>query len=118
MNVHCKNCGAVVVGKFCSCCGQRVTTILEDFRLAERRAAREFKNKHHEEDFHTYGLIPDHVASLSFFVAEEKCVPSWNVYSCSFDEIAEESFNGLENAVSTAEKLYKAIMNMIFPDYS
>jgi len=118
MGIYCKNCGAVVVGKFCSCCGQRVRTTLEEFRFAEKRAEREFKNRHHKEDFGKYGLIPTHVASLSFFAASEKCVPSWHWNDCDFDEIAEESFYGLETAVSMAEKLYKEIMNVIFPNYS
>lgn len=40
--MFCKNCGAVVVGKFCSCCGKRVYSDLQEFRQVERRAKKEF----------------------------------------------------------------------------
>lgn len=42
MEYHCKKCGAIVTGKYCSCCGKRVTSDLRDFRRAEARAKREF----------------------------------------------------------------------------
>ena len=42
--MFCKNCGASVVGRFCSCCGRRVRSEIEDFRLAQQRKRREFLN--------------------------------------------------------------------------
>ena len=35
--MFCSKCGAAVNGKFCSCCGQRVRSGIEEYRLAERR---------------------------------------------------------------------------------
>lgn len=40
--MFCSKCGASVVGKFCSCCGQRVRSEIEEFRLTEQRARRAF----------------------------------------------------------------------------
>lgn len=40
--MYCKNCGAVVYGRFCSCCGKRVLTELKEFRKAERKAKKKF----------------------------------------------------------------------------
>lgn len=40
--MFCSKCGAAVNGKFCSCCGQRVRSGLEEYRLAEKRIKREF----------------------------------------------------------------------------
>ena len=42
--MFCKNCGAAVVGRFCSCCGRRARSEIEDFRLTEQRKRREFLN--------------------------------------------------------------------------
>lgn len=39
----CKNCGAAVVGKYCSCCGKRIRNDYEEFKRAERKAQQEFK---------------------------------------------------------------------------
>ena len=44
--MHCTKCGAVVYGRFCSCCGQRVRTSFETFRLVERGTERAFKKEH------------------------------------------------------------------------
>jgi len=40
--MYCKNCGAAVVGKFCSCCGTRVRSDIEEYRRAERLAQKHF----------------------------------------------------------------------------
>lgn len=40
--MHCKKCGEVVNGKFCSCCGTRVRTDAEEIRRMERQAKKEF----------------------------------------------------------------------------
>lgn len=42
--MFCNKCGASVVGKYCSCCGQRVRNEIEEFRLYEQRKRREFLN--------------------------------------------------------------------------
>ncbi len=43
--MYCSNCGAVVVGKFCSCCGKRVLGTLEAFRKQERKRLNDFKKQ-------------------------------------------------------------------------
>ena len=43
--MFCSKCGAVVAGKYCSCCGQRLRSELENYRLAEQRARRAFLNE-------------------------------------------------------------------------
>jgi len=42
--MFCKNCGAVITGKYCSCCGSRVRSAGQDFFLAVRKRKREFVN--------------------------------------------------------------------------
>ena len=35
--MFCKNCGAAVVGRYCSCCGTRVRSELEEYRAVEKK---------------------------------------------------------------------------------
>lgn len=42
--MYCSKCGASVVGKYCSCCGQRIRSEAEEFNLIENRLRREFKS--------------------------------------------------------------------------
>lgn len=41
--MFCSKCGAVVNGKYCSCCGQRIRSEIEEFDVIERRLRREFR---------------------------------------------------------------------------
>lgn len=41
--MYCTKCGAFVVGKYCSCCGQRVRSEMEEFRILERRRKKAFE---------------------------------------------------------------------------
>ena len=40
--MFCNKCGAVVTGKYCSCCGQRVRSQKEELELIERRLKKNF----------------------------------------------------------------------------
>ena len=39
----CKKCGSVATGKYCSNCGKKLLTPLEEYRRAEREVERRFK---------------------------------------------------------------------------
>lgn len=41
--MFCANCGAAVSGNYCSVCGRKIRSALEEFRLAERKAAKELQ---------------------------------------------------------------------------
>lgn len=51
MPYYCKNCGAVVTGKFCSCCGAMVRSDLRDFRLELSKRKRSFSNRFYENGY-------------------------------------------------------------------
>ena len=72
MSYYCKKCGAVVVGKFCSCCGQEVKTAFEEFISAKNRQRRAFRHWAEQKDFNRYGCIPLQVASLAESIAEKR----------------------------------------------
>ncbi len=113
MGTYCKKCGAIVVGKFCSCCGERVRTSLKEYRIMERRLKKVFEDSK-REDFQKYGLVPIHVASLAFFAAERKCEPKIPVNEETFDLYAEQFFCGLKQASREAESLYQKILAVIY----
>lgn len=60
--MYCKKCGAVVTGKFCSNCGTRAKTLLEEYRAAERKARRDFINDHVKKNYSNSGCALGHLA--------------------------------------------------------
>ena len=42
--MYCSNCGTVVVGKFCYCCGKKILTPLNEYRKHERKTLKAFLN--------------------------------------------------------------------------
>ena len=61
--MYCSNCGAAVVGKFCSCCGKRVAGELEAFRRYERKTIKDFTNEAGSNH---------HLATACWYVCERK----------------------------------------------
>lgn len=43
--MYCRNCGAAVVGKFCSCCGYKVRDEKAEFRLTQIRTFKAYKKQ-------------------------------------------------------------------------
>lgn len=41
--MNCRRCGAIVMGKYCSCCGARLRTDLDEYNAMLRKAKSEFK---------------------------------------------------------------------------
>lgn len=68
--MYCTKCGAVVIGKYCSVCGQRVRSEMEEYKLLKRRAEREYKrvctqNGHAD-------LYTNHIANACWLAALAK----------------------------------------------
>lgn len=68
--MFCKNCGAAIVGRYCSCCGTRVRSELEEYRAAEKKAIREFVRQfYHPLDPNT-PLSFMHLATACWYACE------------------------------------------------
>lgn len=65
--MYCKNCGAVVVGKFCSCCGTKIRRDVDQYILDRRRMQKEFADAPKE-----YGSSYMHLATACWYVYECK----------------------------------------------
>ena len=68
--MFCSKCGAVVAGKYCSCCGQRVRSEIEEFRLTEQRMRRAFLNECREKNGGAAWL--QHLADACWLTASTK----------------------------------------------
>lgn len=82
--MFCKKCGAAVVGKFCSCCGNRVRTNAEEYSLAANRAKREFiRDMTHDADDRYLEPWRGHLAEACWLASSTKI----NRYSYDIDKL-------------------------------
>lgn len=114
MPYYCRKCGAVVTGKFCSCCGTKARSDFQEFRLAERRFERQFREEkyraHHDPMF-------SRIACISFDIAFERNVPRGVLFEGVFDSWSNEAWDGLKKAEDEAEGIYQRIVHAVFPEY-
>lgn len=108
--MYCNKCGAAVVGKYCSCCGTRVRSQLEDFRLAERRAEKEFIRAHtYDDSGRLLGLDKQHLAIACWCAAQFK----YGVYRHAIvdGKVPNAAFGELETIRIHAEKLFDQLVD-------
>lgn len=70
--MYCSNCGAVVVGKFCSCCGKRMMNDLEEFRRVERSTFKEYRNHLKRYYRERCDLLVDHLLTACWYACDHK----------------------------------------------
>lgn len=102
----CPKCGAIVIGRFCSCCGEKMRTSLEAFRLAERGAKRAFEKQHKIN-------ASSRLAEACWFASYEryaKYIRMLNIYI----DVPEMAYIELQNIVAHAEILFNSLVNSGF----
>lgn len=117
MVYYCKKCGAIVTGKFCSCCGTRATTDLKDFRLAQSRLERELKDEAFKLDFNKYGNVVTGAAALAVAVAFKNNIPGHCLNVDDFHLFKGLCWERLELCKVEAREIYTRIMEACFPGY-
>lgn len=105
MTYFCKKCGAVVTGKFCSCCGTMATTDLADYRNMMRRNRRRFVNLREKAD----GLANAAVAGLAWDMAEKRVLDERNFRVDTFPQIASDVYSKIPEMEKKAAKFYEVI---------
>ena len=68
--MYCNHCGAVAVGKYCSCCGRRLRSSVQEFDLEMGRLHKEFYKKAYVESGKS--LAHQHLASSCWIACELK----------------------------------------------
>ncbi len=104
--MFCSKCGAVVSGKFCSSCGQRIRTPLEEFRLEEKRRRRKIE----ELGRSLLGLPGLHIASacwLAVCLKYADCPALFGWY------VPDSAFSNLEKADGEARDLFHEMVKYV-----
>ena len=117
MVYYCKKCGAIVTGKFCSCCGTRATSDLKDFRLAMSRLERELRNEVHTSDFAKYGCSTLGAASLAAEVTFTKSLPQRLLNVNDFHLVKDLCWEQLDLCRLEMRQTYARIMHACYPEY-
>ena len=107
--MFCKNCGAAVTGKYCSCCGTRIRSYGKEFFLALRRRKRAFANSKYHLNNDDLNAI--HSANFCWERVQNKIVEplrSQIIASAWFDGEAL-----LDEVEEKADSLYEQVYGLI-----
>lgn len=105
--MYCKHCGAVAVGKYCSCCGRRLQSSVQEFDLEVGRLHREFYKKAYAESGKS--LAHQHLASSCWIACELKYLRNRCVGVNGELELAHDAYDRLVIVQTQAHKLYERI---------
>ena len=106
--MYCKKCGAVVTGKFCSNCGTRVRSLLEEYRAAERKARRDFKKDHAKTNYSNFEIDLCHLADACW----SACAMRY-LHDYEFDEFRRfnpNAFDRLDVVREHADELFNKLI--------
>lgn len=108
--MYCNKCGALVVGKYCSCCGTKIRSQLEELRLAERRTRKEFvRAMSYSSAGALLGLSELHLAEACWIASYQKY--SLGKLCWADDQIPQEAFDSITVVRDRAEQLFKRLIN-------
>lgn len=91
--MYCKKCGAAVVGRYCSYCGTRVRTDLDEYKSLLRRVKGEYiRECNYYRTADRRGLAVTHLAEACWTAAEirygsEYCVADFILTSEDLDNV-------------------------------
>ena len=103
--MYCNYCGAVVVGKYCSCCGKRLLSRMEHFRRTERKRCKDFADKAYRDS--GKDVARQHLANACWVA----CTCKYGDYLDSKEEsyLAIDAYEKLALVESHAVALYERI---------
>lgn len=108
----CRKCGSAVSGKYCSNCGVRCLSPLEELRSAEKKAQREFLNTCEKS-----GLLKSQdaltVARACWNMCERRFHPSVCTYSSDSVYIPSEVFGELNRVRANAYSMFVSMASMV-----
>lgn len=115
MPYYCKKCGAVVTGKFCSCCGTRATNDFTDFRKSQNLMVRKFKAEACADKRFVGkdSIFASRIAVLAFDIAFDRLLPSRALNVGCFDPYSEYCWRKLPECRELAELLYEQAADLL-----
>lgn len=115
MPYFCKKCGAAVTGKYCSCCGTRVTDDFTDFRKAQRRMEREARDAAFA-DKHLVGkdqCFASRLATLTLDIAFDRLLPNHALNVDRFYQYSDYCWKKLPECRELSELLYERAVDAL-----
>lgn len=106
MPCYCKKCGAVVVGKFCSCCGTRVRSDLRDFKLELSRRKHAFSNAKYLGGGQSFVRLQ--AANFAWEQMENRITHGMTV--CDDPEVIGQAYSMIPEIEENADRFYHDIM--------
>lgn len=112
--MYCNNCGAVAVGKFCSCCGAKLRTEIEMFRLTAKRTHKEYMKQF--ERFHLpcpnpVNVAIDQIATACWYACEIKYGNGMEIGNANIGySVAPDAYMKLETVKDRATKLCERLL--------
>lgn len=115
MSCFCSKCGAVVQGKYCSCCGTKVVNDLDLFRREERRKRKEFMQGASDCFRHRLAdrVSAEHLADACWYAASVKI----GDHLGAANRPTPASWVGLNIRTSIAQKLFDGLITYLEEDY-
>lgn len=113
MPYYCKKCGAVVTGKFCSCCGTRATDDFTDFRKAQRRMEKDFCQKASAAHDGKDRSHASRIANLALDIAFDRLLPYHALTVDAFDQYSDYCWKKLPECRELAELLYERAVGVL-----
>lgn len=115
MTYFCKKCGAVVIGKFCSCCGTRATDDFTDFRKAQRRMEKGIRNEAYADKRFAGkdSILASQVASLALDIAFYRILPPDAMNTGRFDQYSDYCWKKLPECLELANLLYEQAVEVL-----
>lgn len=115
MPYFCKKCGAAVSGKYCSCCGTRVTDDFTDFRKAQRRMNREARDAAQADKRFVAKdrYFASSLAMLTLDIAFDRLLPGHALHVDYFDRHSEYCWKKLPECRELGELLYERAVDAL-----
>lgn len=104
--MYCKNCGALVTGRYCSRCGTKIRSDVDQYVLDKRRVQKEYEKT---VVGHFDGLPASHLATACWYAYECKLLKS-DIY-CVGDNrfLAPDAYERLAMVRKRATALYNRL---------
>ena len=115
MTYFCKRCGAVVSGKYCSCCGTRATSDFQEFRKAQRTMVKWIRQKGYTDSrfVGSGSLYAQRLAELCMDIAFEQLLPN-QLDVDSFPLVTEKCWKKLPECRELGELLYERAVRALW----